>query len=290
MKTIFLFFFVLSTATAHAQWDRGLTKLHWALVEENDTLVYEILQDEPGLVALPTQKYIPFPFTSRTEWSTVQVAVVYNRIEALKAILKLSPDLDYQDPWFGYTALHAAAQGSEEALRLLLEAGANPYAREAQGRWGDDGHSPLRMAIRLNRLASVRLLIEHGADVKTPSGKYKTTHLMDATSFFSCNDACKLEKLKIAKLIAPLSDINAVALRDFTPPVLFNFIVSAGDRRMEDTFLATIDELLRLGADPCVMHAGETLVASLKRRLADVPNNYYLRGFYDRVRVIGRCE
>jgi ankyrin repeat protein len=57
------------------------------------------------------------------------------------------------------TALHYAAGAHEEAVRLLLERGADPNVRD-EGDWA----FPLHFAAEKGQLGIVRLLLEHGAD------------------------------------------------------------------------------------------------------------------------------
>src|SRR5262245_45105912 len=53
----------------------------------------------------------------------------------------------------------AARSGAVEAMTLLLEAGADPNARDHRNRW-----TPLFHAIHKRRVGAVRLLLERGAD------------------------------------------------------------------------------------------------------------------------------
>lgn len=71
----------------------------------------------------------------------------------------------------GRTAMHfAAGLGSEECLRLLVEAGADVGHAERAG----GGLTPLHIAAGYGRATGVRALLELGADAEAPDGKGRT--------------------------------------------------------------------------------------------------------------------
>lgn len=73
--------------------------------------------------------------------------------------------------------LHAAVEaGKPEAVKLLLDSGANPNIR------GKYEYTPLFLASLSNQLAIVKLLIERGADVNAKS-KYNETPLILAAQY-----------------------------------------------------------------------------------------------------------
>jgi ankyrin repeat protein len=78
---------------------------------------------------------------------------------ALRALLDADPALARARHRSGATPLHAAVT-SVECVRLLLERGADPDARDA-----DDEVTPLHVAAANGCLASVRALLDAGADV-----------------------------------------------------------------------------------------------------------------------------
>jgi ankyrin repeat protein len=82
-------------------------------------------------------------------------------LERLNSLLDAHPELIDERGGEGVrTALHQAVFGnSEEAVKLLLERGANPNIRCE----GDNAY-PLHFAVEKNRVPIIHLLVEHGAD------------------------------------------------------------------------------------------------------------------------------
>src|SRR5262249_1773888 len=86
-------------------------------------------------------------------------------VEALGGLLANDPDLVHVERpnarYHGWTGLHSAAQGGHvDSVRLLLERGANPNAREE----GDNTY-PLHWAAASRSLEAVRILLDAGGDV-----------------------------------------------------------------------------------------------------------------------------
>ena len=82
------------------------------------------------------------------------------RVAAVRALLRHGAEVDAAEQWRGQTALMwAAVEGNAGAVLELLAGGADVQARSAAG------FTPLLFAVRHNRPAVLRALVDAGADV-----------------------------------------------------------------------------------------------------------------------------
>ncbi|HXE75191.1 MAG TPA: ankyrin repeat domain-containing protein [Candidatus Xenobia bacterium] len=93
-------------------------------------------------------------------------------LAALCKLLKADPSLVHARDKEGSTPLHWAAwRGQVEAVRLLLEAGAEVNARNQNTHWGT---TPLHAAAHGNQAAVAQLLLEYGGDVHSKNLNKRT--------------------------------------------------------------------------------------------------------------------
>jgi len=129
-------------------------------------------EDDPG----PTEQ------DKRILW-----AAQYNKLDLLGLMITEKPSLLGVKDEDGYTALHRASySGNTQAVRLLLNAGADPAAVT------DEGWTPLHSASRWNCSDCVQLLLSFGAPLnQTTRGGQTALHL----AAFGTNNRETLELL-----------------------------------------------------------------------------------------------
>jgi len=77
----------------------------------------------------------------------------------LRALVQYGLDIDARSPLTGYTCLHLEAGGPAQNVDVLLRLGADPNARDAEGR------TPLFRAQTADLLEIIEFLVAHGANV-----------------------------------------------------------------------------------------------------------------------------
>ena len=129
----------------------GMTAVHWA-AQAGHVAILESLLDAGAEVNATTRigNYTPLHLAS----SQANSALV-------ETLLEGGANVNATTTNSLATALHLAAQtvGGAESVKVLLEHGADPNARE-----GSAGQTPLMFAAARNRVESVELLLEAGAD------------------------------------------------------------------------------------------------------------------------------
>ena len=124
----------------------------------------------------------------------------------------------------------AASNGDPEALRILLEAGADVNARDG------NGARPLHRAVYNNNTEALRILLEAGADVNAHDGNgIRPLH----RAVYNNNP----EALRI--LLEAGADVNAQGQFGITP---LNSVVSQRD--FNERSVAVVRMLLEFGANP----------------------------------------
>lgn len=119
-----------------------------------------------------------FKFDVKAQMSedTLWGAAVAGKLPAIEAALAEGTDVNAPDDEVGLAPLAwAALHGQTEAMRLLIEKGADVNARS------EDGNTPLHVAAFLGQAEAAKLLIDNGADInardedgETPADVLKT--------------------------------------------------------------------------------------------------------------------
>ena len=129
----------------------GMTAVHWA-AQSGHVAILESLLDAGAEVNATTRigSYTPLHLAG----SQANGAIV-------RALLQGGAEVNATTSNSLVTALHLAAQeaGGAESVKVLLEYGADPNAKE-----GSAGQTPLMFAAARNRVESIELLLDAGAD------------------------------------------------------------------------------------------------------------------------------
>lgn len=133
-----------------------------------------------------------------------------NDVSEVKNLLSLGAYVDVPEDENHQTPLHLAALESEEdshfdTIKLLLENGADHSCRD------DDGRTPLHDLVLKDNVKTIRLLLNHNADVHAKSDSFGSTPL---------NEAVFVEKYEIVKLLIEHgSDVNNHSDEDGSTPL-----------------------------------------------------------------------
>jgi ankyrin repeat protein len=184
------------------------------------------------------------------------LAVTYGKLEAVDLLLGRGAKVNHVPPRGVRTALgEAASQGNPEIVRLLLQSGADPNLRDA------DGYTPLHQAMNggEHRSEIVAELLAHGARIENPPGDSRRDSVVKVAV-----EACETPTLAaLLKAGASLEDVSSKALAS-CPPDLIGTIAELGfdlnrrDARGQTVLLEAVTgsdpkpvrRLLELGADP----------------------------------------
>jgi len=174
---------------ARYQMDRALVAAVRAHVDELDVFeaaafgdldrLSEILSEAPELVDA----------RSGDGFTPLHLAAFFGQTDAVRLLLARGADVDpVGTAWMTGTPLHAAAAGSHAAIvRMPLEAGADPTARQRHG------FTPLHAAAANGDLASVEALLAAGADPNATNEDGATpVDLADASGDLVVSDALRV--------------------------------------------------------------------------------------------------
>ncbi|HEY7076781.1 MAG TPA: ankyrin repeat domain-containing protein [Solirubrobacteraceae bacterium] len=122
-----------------------------------DALELAAVGDAEGLRArLPAELHARAP----DGFTPLHYAAFFGGVGAVRVLLEAGadPDADAENALHVRPLHSAAARGDRESARLLLEAGADPNPRQ------DGGYTPLHSAAHSDDAALAALLLAHGAD------------------------------------------------------------------------------------------------------------------------------
>jgi ankyrin repeat protein len=177
----------------------GRTALHWAAAEGKAAIVETLLAAKADLKIKDATGRLPVQLAAQygrrdivhllvkrgSDIPDALVAVAAGKADRLAALVKAdSAQLTLRNDK-GLLPLHlAAADGQLQAVRALLDAGANVDDRDEtrlpDGKVSSSGRTPLHLAVMAGKPAVARLLLDRGADVNAPDDVGKLTPLHHA--------------------------------------------------------------------------------------------------------------
>lgn len=128
---------------------------------------------------------------------TPLISASKGRLDAMKLLLEHGANIEAKVDIHGFTPLHVTSvRGDLVAIKLLLEKGANIESKDK------DGSTPLVLASKHGKLDSMNLLLEHGANIEQEDG---ITPLL-----ISASENGNLDEVKL--LIKHGADVNIETL------------------------------------------------------------------------------
>ncbi|NXI52363.1 ASB3 protein, partial [Chloroceryle aenea] len=121
-------------------------------------------------------------------WVPIHETAAHNSSECLRLLIRAAPSGDYINfkTFEGLHALHLSARhGSLESLRVLLEAGADPNEVTTEAT------TPLFLAVENGHTDTVKLLLQHGANVEGPHC-WSGWNSLHQASFQGCTEIMKI--------------------------------------------------------------------------------------------------
>lgn len=175
--------------------------------------------------------------------SELMSAVLDDDVDAVKeCILDNKAEVNFMSDWGEPPVFHAADECQPEILKVLLEAKGDPEAKDVQGR------PALCQAVEWGCVEAVRLLLDHGASVKTLDAQEA------APLFYAGAEDGTPEIARL--LVEHGADVNQGSAKAGSP--LLNAVYCGN--------LEVAKVLLELGADPALANAeGVTPLAEAQR-------------------------
>lgn len=152
--------------------------------DEINKELYDLIDlDMPYLIKRAIEKGADINITDINGRTPLFTAVLHNKVEALKCLLQAGANPDQKDNPGDVPLLHAIRyDDSDELTKLLLENGANPNIV------GDKGNTPLHLAVIERKVGMVKLLLDKGASVDAQNDKgQKPADYNKDTMFSKCS-------------------------------------------------------------------------------------------------------
>ena len=153
---------------------RGLTAMHYAVLDGKVRAIRELINAgadvdariDPSLASKPKQRQSPGKKLPKQAQgvTAMQIAAAQGEIEALKVLIEEGADVNARNVQ-KLTALHmAVAENRMKAVEILLDAGADPDLTDHRGR------TVLTRAAQEGSYRAVSMLVDAGADPNMGAG------------------------------------------------------------------------------------------------------------------------
>lgn len=141
-------------ANVNAKSPKGVTPLHQASANGDIALMKSLLQHGAKVNLPPVD-----PNEGDFVGSALHWACAENRFEAVKLLLESGADPNARDSHQGTPLHQASAQGFIDVVKFLLEHKADPNAQ------AHDSSTALHLAVEFDKLRIARRLVKYGADI-----------------------------------------------------------------------------------------------------------------------------
>ena len=175
---------------------------------------------------VPTYAQIPPSSTEIAQYRGLLAAAARGDVAEIKAFIAKGEKPDVKDT-YGRTPLHVAAyRGHHEAMRALVNAGANPNTLE------NDRYDIVTIASVANDIPTLKVAISLGGSAKNITSRYDGTALI-AAAHLGHADVIRM----LINAGAPLDHINNLGWT----ALIESIVLGDGGRRHTDTLKALVD-------------------------------------------------
>lgn len=175
---------------------------------------------------VPTYAQTPPSSTEIAQYRGLLAAAARGDVAEIKAFIAKGEKPDVKDT-YGRTPLHVATyRGHHEAMRVLVNAGANPNALE------NDRYDIVTIASVANDIPTLKVAISLGGSAKNITSRYDGTALI-AAAHLGHADVVRM----LINAGAPLDHINNLGWT----ALIESIVLGDGGRRHTDTLKALVD-------------------------------------------------